>query len=662
MSLIFGVDYYPEHWEKERWKQDFRRMRSMGFTAVRLMEFAWASLEPKEGVFDFSLFDEVVSMAENEGLKLVLGTPTATFPIWLFEKNPGIVQRHPSGMLKDFGNRRQACLNAPVYLEAVERIVSVVAEHFGQNPNIVGWQIDNEVGHEGSDRCICENCRMEWHRWLERKYVRIEDLNRVWGTVFWSTTYMEFDQVPVPRLQVGTAQNPSLQLDYDRFCSDSAVEFVRMQAELLRKRIRPEQWLTTNLYPTPHSPVIDMEELFSSLDMVSYDNYPVWGDQDEPMPYFAVSYILSYIRGLKPERQFSIMEQFTGIQGHACLGYLPPPQQVRLWTNQAIAHGADSIFYFRWRTARFGQEQLCYGLHLADDQPIEATQELVENIQKNSSSFASFVHQPVPAEACLLYDKDNARLFKEQYLSQGMVLKPSPHMQIGYDAEMIRAYSPFSIFNVNADVRSVSSVDLTKYRFVSLPLYQMVDPGFVRELERWVEKGGHLIIGWRSGVRDLNNYAVQEPLPGLFTELAGIKITGFESLNKNEIPIRIGAIPAKGGVWADLLTPYSAKPLGYYTDKKRHYRGTPCVTMNQYGRGVVYYLGTSPNPIGIFLLYRSILKKAGLKPKYHGMGVEVVHRRSQDGRELNVILNHTAKNKRVRGERVSPYGTVIKQF
>ena len=659
MSLIFGVDYYPEHWEQSRWRQDFKRMKSMGFTAVRLMEFAWVLLEPEEGVFDFSLFDEAISIAENEGLKMVLGTPTATFPIWLFEKNPGIVQLHPSGILKDFGNRRQACLNAPVYLEAVERIVSAIAEHFGENPNIIGWQIDNEVGHEGSDRCICENCRREWHRWLEQKYLRIDDLNRAWGTVFWSTTYARFDQVPVPGVQAGTAQNPVLQLDYDRFCSDSAAKFVRMQSDLLRERIRPEQWLTTNLYPTPHNPIIDMEELLAPLDLASYDNYPVWGDQDEPMPYFAVSYILSYIRGLKPERRFSIMEQFTGIQGHACLGYLPPPQQVQLWTNQAIAHGADNIFYFRWRTARFGQEQLCYGLHTPDDQPIAATQSLVENIQKNGSSFARFVQEPVPAEACLLYDKDNARLLKEQYLSQGMVLKPSPYMQIGYDVEMIRAYSPFSVFNVNADVRSVSGVELDKYRLISLPLYQMVDPGFVRELERWVEKGGHLILGWRSGVRDLNNYAVEEPLPGLFTELAGIRVTGFESLNTNEIPIRLGLIPAKGGVWADLIALKSAKSLGCYSDKNKHYYGVPCVTMNHYGHGVVYYLGTSLNPAGIFLLYRSILRRAGLNPKYHGMGVEVIRRRTEDGKELNVILNYTARNKRVRGVKVSPYGMSI---
>ncbi|MCX7680058.1 MAG: beta-galactosidase, partial [Spirochaetes bacterium] len=594
-----------------------------------------------------------------EGLTAILGTPTATIPAWLYELDPTVVRIHPSGKRKEWGSRREACLNSPTYLEHAEKIVKKVAQHFGNHPTVVGWQIDNEIAHEGSDVCICDHCKHAWHAWLEAKYKTIDALNATWGNVFWGRTLTKFEQAPVAREQLTTELNPGLLLDYDRFSSDTAIAFINRQAEILRKHIRNDQFITTNLYMPPIGTVIDWQQAFRMLDIVGYDNYPVWGEMKEPVPYFFSSFILSHIRGLKENRPFSILEQISGFQGHTCLGYRPPEAQMILWTNQAIVHGANRICYFRWRTLPYGQEQLCHGIIEPDNKETKRYIAIKANISSNAELFNRIGSQPVSASACLVYDMDNIRIVKRQYLSKGLFANPVPYLQIGYAFELARHFAPYVLFNILADVRTPHTIALENYKIISLPLYQMANPTFVAHLREWVYNGGTLILGWRCGTRDMNNHTVTEKFPGIFTELAGITVSEFESLGQEKIKIRIGLIPAKGEIWADILEPHSAKVIARYTDTKKYYKNAACITVNKFGNGRVYYLGTSLNEIGIFFLYRSIFKKAGLHPKWYGMGIEVIPRIDTNGKKLTLVLNHTAKAKRVLGKKVPPYGMIV---
>ena len=654
-GICFGADYYPEQWDRSMWEDDARRMKDMGISMVRMMEFAWIILEPSPGKYDFSLFDEAIDIFAGHGIKTVLGTPTATPPVWLHQKDPGMMQVYPDGTYKDFGSRRQGCFNSKTYFNASMKITEKIARHFSTNRNVVGWQVDNEVGHEGSDMCVCPQCVSAWHSWLRDRYGTVDRMNHTWGTEFWSTSYSRFSQVPVPRPQVSPDQNPGLILDYYRFMSDSAVRFVHSQVEILRKHAGPHQWVTTDLFNPSMTNAIDMEKLVEPMDFVGLNNYPVWGDQDEPLPYYFVSFALSYLKGLKERQHFTVFEQICGFQGHVCLGYLPPEGQVVQWTNQAVAHGAENIFYFRWRTASLGQEQLCYGLLDPDNSDTDRYLSLKKNIKENAGSFERIASTAMHPPACLVFDRDNALLVKDQYLSQGMVYEPTQYLQVGYELEAARHYAPYVLFNVNADVRSPGALDPDRYRVISLPLYQMADPDFAERMARWVEGGGNLILGWRTGTRDMENRAVDMELPGIFSDMAGLKVKRFESLNRTKVRIRAGLVPAKGEVWADIIEPVTARPMAIYTDRKKHYRGSPAVTVNSFGRGRVYYLGTSPDPVGLFALYRKIFRKAGVKPRFHGMGIEVVHRTGDDGRGMDVVLNHTGRTRLFRGGVLRPW-------
>jgi len=657
--MIFGVDYYPEQWDEKLWAHDLDRMKSMGVSLVRIMEFAWSILEPQKGKYDFSLFDRFIDLAEEKEMNLVLGTPTATIPYWLYKKDTAMMQRSIMGVDKIFGGRRQVCFNNKTFRRAARNITSRVVKRYSDRNIIDGWQIDNEVGHEGSDVCTCDNCQKQWHLWLKKKYNTIKSLNDQWGTQFWSTRYNSFNEVPIHLKNQTISQNPSLILDYYRFSSETIVAYVHEQTEIVRKIIPQNQWISTNLYPPPMSNSIDMDDLFSAMDFPGYDNYPVWGDQDEPFPYYFNAFILAYIRGLRPEGNFTIFEQICGIQGHVVLGHLPPLGQIAAWTNQAIAHGADKIIYFRWRTAAVAQEQLCNGILDPDNSHTPLYEALQKNIEQNKKDFDSFASIPFKAEACLVYDKDNARLLKDQYLSKGIHMAVHDFVQAGYDAEMARNYAPFSLFNINADVKTVKGImekGLDQYKVISLPLYQMSDPEFVEELRRWVSAGGILILGWRSGTKDLNNQTSSTEFPGPFQDLAGLKVKRYESLNEDKVKIRVGIFSTTGEVWADLLEPTEASVLGRYSDKKKHYRGTPCFTENSFGAGKVYYIGTSPGALGTVLMYRKIFKKSSCSPKFYGMGLEVLKRQDLNGGEILVAVNHTPKTRFLKGKFVKPYG------
>lgn len=668
-NLLWGVDWYPEQWDRTLWESDVTRMAEQGFQAVRIMEFAWPILEPKPGIYDFSLFDAVIQLLERHKLGAVLGTPTAIMPAWLVDKDPTVLAIHPSRLSRDFGCRRMGCMNAPAYQEAARQLVQAIADHYGSTQAVIGWQIDNEIGHEGSDHCVCDHCRAAWHRWLAQRYETIENLNRRWGTVFWGTTYHRFDQIPLPRQQVATGHNPAMLLDYDRFSSDTAVSWAETQVQIIRTQALPHQFITTNLYPAPLSQCIDMEDMVRTMDAAGWDNYPVWGNQDEPLPYFFTSYVLSYVRGLHPSGTFKVMEEFSGIQGHTQLGHLPPPEQVALWTNQAIARGANAIFYFRWRTAPYAQEQLCYGIRDTDNTETERERHIINNMQNLSLILETFASEPVPAKVCLVYDRDTSRLVREQPLSLGMDMRPAPYMQVGYDAELARWFAPYVIYNVNSDIKSTRSVNLDQYSLIALPLYELTDETFVQKLSSWVAQGGCLILGWRSGARTRDNWNTDLVLPGLFRELAGIRVPCFEALGKGAVRLRLhdsashqlisSVIACKGEVWADILEPETATVMARYWDNKKHYSGKAAITCNKYGKGLVWYLGTSPDPKTTFFLYQSILKQARIKGRFLGLGVEAVQRTSQEGKTVTVLLNHTPKQKRVRGKIIPPWSTIV---
>ncbi|TGK03249.1 beta-galactosidase [Leptospira langatensis] len=637
--MIFGADYYPEQWTSKDWEEDIRIMKDMGLTRVRLAEFSWALVEPKEGRFDFSFWQKILDLFHKHKMDAILGTPTATFPPWLAKKYPDILQVR-DGVLRGIGTRRQACFSSPNYRKAVVRVVTKMAQALGKHPAVIGWQVDNEIGHEGSDIDHSDTSLKAFRVWLKNKYKTVGKLNETWGNVFWGVMFNDWNEIPIPGPHVSAGYNPSMIQDFYRFHSDTVVDFVRLQTEILRKH-SPGRKLTTNLYPSPFLPVIDMSELFTHLDYVSWDNYPTWGDQAEPFPHPFISAMHQYNRGLK-NQSFTVMEQISGFQGHDLLGYLPAPGQIKLWMKQAIVQGSDQIVFFRYRTARYGQEQLCYGILDHDKALTERYFELQKGISEILPQAEDFASEEFPADVALLHDIENSRNFKHQPVSSGLKYNPVPFAEVGYDIEMATWFSGMNILNVNTHFSPISRTDFSKYKVLVLPLYSMIDDTIVERLREFVKKGGTLVLGYRAGAKDKNSWMLDSQIPGPFSEMAGVRVRKFEAVSNREVKFRFRVLPGTCSKICEILEPTTAKVWARYTDKNKFYKGKPVITCNKFGKGFVVYIGSSLSPVSLMLLYRRVLRLAGIPFQFYGPNVEKTFRKGKS-KDYEIYINHSGK-------------------
>ena len=339
--MLIGADYYPEHWDRSDWEPHAKLMAEGGFKIVRLAEFAWSRMEPREGRFDFSWLDDALGVLRKHNIQAILGTPTAVPPPWTVRKHPEILPVNQDGNRKEAGGRRHYCFSAPVFREYTRRIVTAMAQHYADHPSVLAWQTDNEIG---GPRCWCESCAKAFRGWLKTRYESLQNLNASWGTVFWGQEYSDWDEIPLPRPR-HASHSPSILLDHQRFHSDLVVEYHDSQVEILRK-LSPAKRITHNCMGFYNS--VEYGDLTKKLDFVSFDFYPgnVWGSgKSQGAP-------LDYTRSLK-HKPWWVMEQRAGLTGWLDIFQSgDEPGQLRLWTYQAVAHGADAVVYFRWRTCR----------------------------------------------------------------------------------------------------------------------------------------------------------------------------------------------------------------------------------------------------------------------------------------------------------------------
>ncbi|HHX64685.1 MAG TPA: beta-galactosidase, partial [Chloroflexi bacterium] len=391
-SYIFGAPYYPEHWDPSMWEEDARRMAEAHFNVVRMAEFAWDRMEPTEGTYDFSLFKEVVAIMGRYGIRSILCTPTATPPRWLTYHHPEILREMPNGLRCMHGSRQHACYASPLFREHSRRISRVMAEAFADDPNVIGWQTDNEFNC-GFSECICPNCRQEFRLYLREKYGSIEALNKAWGTAFWAQTYSDFDQIDLPLESRPGGENPSARLDYYRYLSHIAVRFQHEQVQELRAV--NSDWFVMHNGIFRH---LDYWTFSQDLDFLGYDCYPGFTVPDAPTPADGAAYIASRLDIARSySGNFIVPEQQSGPGGQKhYLHPTPRPGEMRLWSYQSMAHGADGIMHFRWRTCRFGAEEYWCGILDHDNVPRrryqEARQEGIEFAALSDKVLGTHVH------------------------------------------------------------------------------------------------------------------------------------------------------------------------------------------------------------------------------------------------------------------------------
>lgn len=586
-SITLGTCYYPEHWKEELWEEDLTRMLENGIQTVRIAEFAWNKIEPREGEFDYSFFDRFLDLTDRMGMQVIFGTPTATPPAWLTTKYPEVLNARQDGVLYRHGARRHYNYNSPVYQELSRRIVEKAASHYAGRRSVVGWQIDNELNCELSE-FYSESDTLAFREFLKKKYGTLDRLNEAWGTVFWNQTYTAWEEVYVPRTTCSDSTNPHEVLDYLRFISDSCCRFAKMQSDILRKYIKPGDFITTNgLFGNLDNHRLREE----SLDFMTYDSYPNFAycldayREEDPVKDRKWSRNLAETRAVSPV--FGIMEQQSGANGWNTRMEAPTPEpgQLTLWTMQSIAHGADYVSYFRWRTATMGTEIYWHGIldySGRDNRRLAEVHSVYEKLQK----IRPVAGARYEARVGILKDYDN--IFDSQLdVWHSRVEKAS--QKALFEACQL-THTPFDYCYLD---HVKESEELAGYQVLFYPHATIMTEEKKALLEEYVRNGGTLVVGCRSGYKDERGQCVMDKLPGMLKEVTGTDIPEYTMISPAEcgkVTVDWDGTTVEAAVFSDLLAPEEgAETVGVYTSN--YYAGTPALIRHSYGKGQAYYFG-----------------------------------------------------------------------
>ena len=587
-KLVLGTCYYPEHWPEDMWENDLRRMLENGIEVIRIAEFAWSKTEPVEGHFTFDFFDRFLDLCDWHGMKVIFGTPTATPPAWLTEKYPEVLNANIEGIPYRHGARRHYNYNSLVYQTLSARIVRVLAEHYAKRECIIGWQIDNEL-----------NCEREWFYseadsaafriYLRDRYETLDKLNEAWGTVFWNQTYTAWDEIHVPRKTISDSTNPHEVLDYIRFISASARQFCKMQSDILKQYIKPGDFITTNgMFANLDNHQMTAE----SLDFYTYDSYPnfaycldAYRDDPRDLKDRRWSRNLTEVRSIS--KRFGIMEQQSGANGWNTRMEAPTPRpgQMTLWTMQSIAHGADYVSYFRWRTSTIGTEIYWHGILDYSGRENRRIAEL-RQIHAALAKMQELAGSRYEAKVGLVKDYDNvfdARVDKW-------------HERIDWASETAifsacqRTHTPLDYVYLD----HTTPEEMAGYSVLFYPHPALMNAERAELLRRYVEQGGTLVLGCRSAYKDMNGRCVMDNLPGLLSDLTQADVTEYSFIapDAGRVVIDWNGTELEASIFTDLVDAVGSGRLeGTYASD--YYTGSGALVSNRVGDGTVYYYGTA---------------------------------------------------------------------
>lgn len=540
MTRALGICYYPEHWPEEWWARDARRMVEAGLSLVRIGEFAWSRLEPEPGRLALDWLDRAIATLGAAGLRVVLGTPTATPPRWMLERHPDMLAHDARGQPRRFGSRRHYCFSHEGYRRECARIVEILARRYGDDPHVVAWQVDNEYGCHDTTRSYSPAARDAFRDWLARKYQSPQALNRAWGNVFWSMDYRSFEEIELPNLTV-TEPNPAHALDFRRFASEEVVSFNKLQVDILRRHTRA---------PILHNymgRVLDFDHyaVGADLDIATWDSYPIGflSDRLEAEP----AHKARYLRQGDPDFQafhhdlyravgrgrLWVMEQQPGPVNWAPYNPAPLPGMVRLWAWEAFAHGAEAVCFFRWRQAPFAQEQMHAGLLRPDDAPAPGLGEAAQ-VAREIAAMPDV--GTAPGTVALVFDYESAWAWEVQ--PQGA--------DFDYFRLCFAFYRAMRRLGLDVDVVPPSTADLSPWRVVAIPGLATLPDALAGAIAR---HDGRVLVGPRTNAKTAD-FAIPVPLP---PNLPGLdaRVARVESLPPN---VAVG-LPAGGAFrhWREVL-------------------------------------------------------------------------------------------------------------
>lgn len=606
---LTGVYYYPEHWDEKQWERDFKKMKELGFEFTHFAEFAWAQLEPQEGMYSFEWLDRAVELAAKYDLKVVLCTSTATPPVWLTRNYPEILIQQENGVTLDHGARQHASFASPLYRELSYKMIEQLAKRYGNDKRVIGWQLDNEPAVQYD---YGKDAERGFINFLRNRYVEIDSLNKVWGTAFWSQIYSDFNEITIPKSSQVFMNHHQI-LDYRRFAAHQTNDFLNEQCKLIKKYAR-NQWVTTNYIPNYEEGHIGGS---SELDFVSYTRYMVYGDNEgigrrgyrvgNPL---RIAWANDFFRPVKGV--YGVMELQPGQVNWGGINPQPMPGAVRLWLWSVFAGGSDFVCTYRFRQPLYGTEQYHYGIVGTDGKTVTAGgmeySNFIYDIKKIRKLADRKEVKPkdyLDRRAAILFNHENSWSIDGQ--KQNRSWNTLWHIE--------KYYRTLKSFGAPVDFIS-EKADFKNYPLIIVPAYQMADFKLVERWKNYIKDGGHLVLTCRTAQKDRFGRLLEMPLGNMIKALTGNEMEFYDLLLPNDP----GYINFDGNIyrwntWGEILKP-SVENEVWGTYDKEFYSGKPCITHRRFGKGTVTYVGVDSTDGS---LERDVLKKI-----YSIMNVEVL--------------------------------------
>ncbi len=649
--MYFGADYHPEHWvhpyagtpeqPESRWKRDIELMLAAGINVVRMGEFVWGLCEPREGIFAFDWLRRGMDMLGEAQIKVVLGTPTAAPPLWLTRKHPHILPLDERGLPLREGSRQACCLNSDLYWDYSKKIVRAMAQALGDHPQLIAWQIHNNIGAHSLLPSFNEETQRDWHAWLKAKYENIDRLNDLMGTRFWSQVVTDWAEVPMPML-APAPHNPALLLDWKRFSSDTIVAFIRMQADVLRE-LTHHAPVTTNM--RAFGQYLDLFDVAAALDFASLNSNATIKSRSAEN-----ACEVDFIRSLKKtgvkipgaDEGFWVIEQKAGHVNWQDVNSLVRPGVVRLFTYQTISRGATGVLYFFWRQPRIGPEKFYGGILTHNGRGDNRVFQEIAQIGYELRRLAPVLQgTKVVAETCILYSHEN-----DWHLS--LPRQPNKHFNLRDHVQLF--HSALHDRNIPVDFARPGE-DLSQYKLVIAPSLSLLAGGDADALKLYVQNGGTLVATCNTGLVDEYHMAAETGFPHDLTDLFGLEVTEFDPLppeEENHLAFKGNFHPSHlhtAKLWCDVIEPNGCEVLATFT--RDFYAGRPAMTLNEYGLGKAVYIGMTSQQGFYYDLVSWLRNLCGMHPLLKVPDTVEVSMRQKDARKIFFLLNHQSTPVRI---------------
>lgn len=625
--LLHGGDYNPEQWlyYPDIFQKDLELMKKAHINTVTLGIFAWSALEPEEEKWNFGWMEQIVEVLHENGISIILATPSGARPKWLADQYPEVLRVDSLRRRQLYGFRHNHCYTSPIYRQKVRELNIQLAMRFGNHPGVILWHISNEYGGE----CHCPLCQQEFRKWLKMRYRTIDDLNKRWCTAFWSHTYNSFEQIESPS-PIGESQLHSLNLDWKRFVSERTVDFMSAEIQAIRDGGSTLPVTTNMMYDYAG---LNYQDFADELDVISWDNYPLWHKGPEQLTAVDNAMQHDYMRSLK-HQPFLMMESSPSNTNWQSVSKLKRPGMLRAASLQAVAHGSDSVLYFQIRQS-LGASEKFHGAVI--DHYGETDTRVFEEVTQTGMALESLQEvcgTETVAEVAVVYDVQNRWALED---SQG-----PRNCGLSYKDTVIKAYHAFRRLGINVDVIDESQ-PLNNYKIVAAPMTYLFHSDFCKKIRAFVAGGGRIIQTFLSGVVDENDRCYLGGVPHELLDVMGLRVTEVDALydgESNSIEAVAGNSHGLCGQYqcdtiCEIVKLWTAEPLGVYGSD--FYKGSTAVSYNRFGKGEAYTISTNAEQKLYDDLFLNIARSAKLAywadiPE----GMEVTTRQNCDNRYIFV--------------------------